>query len=103
MKQKKLMDRGYAKREPQIFTDEMKEDFPGIEEKFNDMKNRRVKMWTFEGELDKAGLKQSSEFSSSVRFTTKFGFLFAHNFRYITHSQIIFTSHSKFFFKLCLF
>jgi hypothetical protein len=68
MKHKKLMDRGYAQRDPQIFTEEMKQDYPGIEEKFNDMKPKKLKMWTFEGELDKAGLRQALEFSNQVSF-----------------------------------
>ena len=66
MRQKKLMDRDYAQNEPMIFTEEMKEDFPGIEEKYNDMKAKKFHLWTFENELDKASLRQALEQSNQV-------------------------------------
>lgn len=57
LRRKKLMDRGYGPTKELVFTDLMKERFPGIEEKFNDMKAKKFNLWTFEKELDKAALE----------------------------------------------
>jgi len=57
LRHKKLMDREYGTAKELVFTEMMKERFPGIEEKFNDMKAKKMNLWTFEKELDKAALE----------------------------------------------